>query len=1327
MNGALTMDGNGLNNVDQGIVSVTEKVTRYLDDLKNKLQAVVLSKEKQPENVATSEIKDESEKIGKEMTLDEAREINSGFASLGFEINRLKNAKFAEGFGHAANHIGKEKSTGRFFDAMSKIFERDRDAAEKSLIELAKDRKEGKETFLSLRKMTGTGALLGNLTMYGRLAFDVFGGGVAARIATRFGMGVAMAGATLAEAGKEARFMNEENENTSRIKDVDAAFDEAMKIYEIAKQNSSNFDKNGNPDKDSLSRAYQETIPMDILRRLAQKEGGVTNVIDKVFKWRIESVATKLQNQLNDINLSNLPKEEKEKKKSEVLYGFLRSPMLRDFDRAVGQSGMVDRSFMLLRTLEQTGKLATYGMIGDTLIRTLWNSIPNLMTSAEAAQAGDVASFTSPEIKPDQVTGEVMNASSEPVKAGEAISMFTSYEVKVGDNLTTIIYNQLRDSGMLKGLSREENLKIVETFKHKFEVADIKALGISSGNIDLIKPGEKIDLSLLNDKSVFEKDISWGTASTAPISAAPIVQSNNTATQSDFGLGKFDNLSKEELAARDGFQNPEEQVAQKDASSLAATTAIEEKTIQQEGMSKEQFTERLKLNLGSVVLDGDVRSYFFKNFDKIPDDEILKIKAMLLGSIMDSNNEDMKKIFEGKQPKDVMIQPIFGKIELTLPDKVNGQFVGASFDKDGSFDDGLIRPFGSVPSVGQITAEQPPAPVVDAKPVDVKIDQISVEKAVASEPAPIVPPTPEKLSQADAVEQVSTKPVPEIAPAISEPEPQVSTTQDKIKEILAEKVNEVAPPLAVESAVVADVVVAGSQKSIEESAQIKPQEVITPPIIPTIEAKTENVSVAPVVENVQKVEIAPTVPVVETAQKADVVLSEGITSTETNNDGIKLTEVELKSASEIYRKILDEVSPKFGLFGLFSKGGESDPSWQALAKENATDFVKKFMVTKEEIHMLDKPKSLPYSSDQGTKLAKHIFDFSNKGIKIQENESIQAYLDRAIRETVRAATEATNSANLESVTPSSATQEVTKGADAVLQETTKESVSPADIKAIEADANKASQIVEPMTQAQSIEQAPQAELKEQEKVTEPKPVEAVKETPPTTNQSGMEKLKVDDNLIKGVKPEDVQAPPVSNVTEAQPQAITTPVTNVPQPTITESVEVKQPPETAQTALPSQPIEQPANNFSNKDLKTLPFDKLPALTKEQEDTAFKFLGDTLKVIDKKGLLNTTRAVDTPLWKAIYDKPVDLMLGYMDKEARGRMINIGLIDKEYLERDSESYVRDVLKLNDSEIRMDTRLYNFNEKIKEFVKQGIRPFPEEKMQDYLRRVSRVMVLKK
>ncbi len=1307
------LNGSGETNPIEGIINkFEEKRKSFLNSLRDKLDAFTGKKE-QERPAALTEIADEAKKIFEETSIENVDNVNAGFAGLGFEINKFKNEKFRDGFAYAASTLGKDKNAGKFFKELSKIFDRDAKAADDSLEALKKDIKEGKNSFLSLKNMSGQAALIGNATMYGRLAFDIFGGGIAARVATRFGMGVAMATSVAAEAGKEMRANSEELINSTRVEDIDEAFEQAMKIYEIAKETDGKVDQNGNPSKESLDKAYQETIPMDILRRLAQNKKGTTNFVDKIFRWRIEKVAKKLSDQLDDINASSLSKEEKEIKKSNVLYGFLRSPMLKDFDRVVGQAGMVDRSFMLLRTLEQAGKLATYGMIGDTLIRSLWSAVPNLVSSVEAAET---TGFSNP-VAESVVAKPQVNDSS--LNAGEVISnvdtkfaplatfIGMSYEVKAGDNLTTIIYNQLRDSGMLKGLSREENLKIVETFKHKFEVADIKALGISSGNIDLIKPGEKIDLSLLNDKSVFEKDISWGTASTTPI-----VESASIATQGDFGLGRFDNLTKEELAARDGFQNPAEQVAQKDVSSPAATTVIEEKIIQQEGMSKEQFTERLKLNLGSVVLDGDVRSYFFKNFDKIPDDEILKIKAMLLGSIMDSNNEEMKKIFEGKQPKDVMIQPIFGKIELTLPDKVNGQFVGVSFDKDGSFDDGLIRPFGSVPSVGQITAEQPPAPVVDAKPVDVKIDQVSVEQVVASEPVPIVPPTPEKLSQADAVEQVFTKPVPEIAPAISEPEPQVSTTQDKIKEILAEKVNEVAPPLAVESAVVADVVVAGSQKSIEESAQIKPQEVITPPVV----------------ENVQKVEIAPTVPVVETVQKADVVLSEGITSTETNNDGIKLTEVELKSASEIYRKILDEVSPKFGLFGLFSKGGESDPSWQALAKENATDFVKKFMVTKEEIHMLDKPKSLLYSSDQGTKLAKHIFDFSNKGIKIQENESIQAYLDRAIRETVRATTEATNSANLESVTPSSATQEVTKGDDAVLQETAKEAVSLADIKATEADVNNASQVVEPMVQAQSIEQAPQAELKEQEKVTEPKPVETAKETPSTTtNQSGMEKLKVDDNLIKGVRPEDIQVPPVSNVTEAQPQAITTPVTNVPQSTITESVEVKQPPETTQTASSSQSIEQSANNFSNKDLKTLPFDKLPALTKEQEDTAFKFLGDTLKVIDKNGLLSTTRAVDTPLWKAIYDKPVDLMLGYMDKEARGRMINIGLIDKEYLERDSESYVRDVLKLNDSEIRTDTRLYNFNEKIKEFVKQGIRPFPEEKMQDYLRRVSRVMVLKK
>lgn len=498
-----------------------------------------------------------------ELPEKDKEKLNLGFAGLGFVVNKWKNEKFSAIFGKTADtlcstkneqgEIVNYKPTGRFLKALASISEREAKIAEKNLNDLRDEKRKGEGVVPSLKTVAGWGSLLGNTTKYGRMVFDVFGGGFAATASTRFGMFVATSTATIGEAGKEARFMNEEREDTSRIKDIDTAFDEAIRIQEMAKNRTDTLNEKGEPTKEALEKAYQETIPLDILRRLKDtNEKPASGLINKFFTWRIEKAVTKIQDQLTKIDASKyLTQEGKELAKRDILYGFLRSPMLRDFDKAVGQAGIVDTSFMLLRTLEQVGKTATYAMMADTLLRTLWNGLPSLISSAEAK-----------ELSGSSHPLGLLDNDTEAIPSKQAIiPLATTYEVKSGDTLTIIVRNQLKNAGKLEGLSPQGRLHLVETFINKFEDLGqdgLKAAGITSGNINKIYAGETINLSVLGDQKVvvIAKEIEAVVQDV--VSTAPSGVDQEMRNRAMDSLLNYDKLTEEELAASEGFQLPTE-------------------------------------------------------------------------------------------------------------------------------------------------------------------------------------------------------------------------------------------------------------------------------------------------------------------------------------------------------------------------------------------------------------------------------------------------------------------------------------------------------------------------------------------------------------------------------------------------------------------------------------------------------------------------------------------------------------------------------------------------------------------------------------------------
>jgi len=188
-------------------------------------------------------------------------------------------------------------------------------------------------------------------------------------------------------------------------------------------------------------------------------------------------------------------------------------------------------------------------------------------------------------------------------------------------------------------------------------------------------------------------------------------------------------------------------------------------------LSAAQFTERL--NPGSSVISPEFNTYFRDNFDAISDEDILKIKTKLLDNVMNGDNEDLKKIFAGKQPADLKIGSYFSNVELLLPANVDGQPVGISFKPDGSFDMDLHKNGLAAPSLPKLPVEVP-APVVET-PTEIEkppVADIILEK-------PVGPSTIDLTEAQDAAAQKLAESSP--AQAMAEQ----SVTAEQIKAAMA--------------------------------------------------------------------------------------------------------------------------------------------------------------------------------------------------------------------------------------------------------------------------------------------------------------------------------------------------------------------------------------------------------------------------------------------------------------------------------------------------------------------------------------------------------------
>jgi len=439
-----------------------------------------------------------------EMPPAEREEIGWKLHNIGFQIEKLKSTGLASGYGWLAEQCEEKPMLRRFFGAMKNQFAERVETTQKQMEEIEAARNEGKAEGL-MKQLGNAGYLSGNLLKYGRVVSDLVGW--TAGTPTRWVTLGAMATGSVLEGAKEARLENEEVKEQTRVQDIEKAAEEAWAVYEGALRN-----KGLNPDgehegisKEELIKAYQEKIPADILRRLAEnpKEGTGSTLVQKMFQKHIGWAANRIQKKLDAVEGATLDEKTKAAQKEAIIGRFGRSKMLGDFDRMLAQEGTIDALAMSARYGEKGAKMVVYGMMADSLYR-LWDrfgeafagrswDIPDLVSSAHAGGGGAVVAETI--MTPEEL--DVRDAEARAILEG-GIAALDQGAIEKG--MHTVV------SGDTLGHIAKGNMAVL-----RLSPDELRAIGVSSGDPNMIKVGEKIDTvhleELLNQKTALSAEL----------------------------------------------------------------------------------------------------------------------------------------------------------------------------------------------------------------------------------------------------------------------------------------------------------------------------------------------------------------------------------------------------------------------------------------------------------------------------------------------------------------------------------------------------------------------------------------------------------------------------------------------------------------------------------------------------------------------------------------------------------------------------------------------------------------------------------------------------
>ena len=328
-------------------------------------------------NVNEKEIKDEV----KNLTPKEKERVEIGLHNIGFIVEKKKSEYFAKTFGWIGSRLKDKKSTtARFIKGIEKSYKEEEKIASHRVLAGREVRK--------LSKVANIGYLVKNIVRPVKLLADATGATPGS--AQRLILAGAMLSGRMTGAMKEARLANEEVIQKTRIgrtkdlsegensvlarteedvKDVERAYEEAMKIYEKA-QGRAGKTKGGKEGKDNVSveelqNAYLRELPEDLQKRLENPAVG-NGFLQKVLRERLSVKVDLLNSDILKIE-ENQKISEKEKRKLIAQKISFFEKRLLDYDRLISKHGEIDEYAMLAKLAESTSKNVVRGMTAYSL------------------------------------------------------------------------------------------------------------------------------------------------------------------------------------------------------------------------------------------------------------------------------------------------------------------------------------------------------------------------------------------------------------------------------------------------------------------------------------------------------------------------------------------------------------------------------------------------------------------------------------------------------------------------------------------------------------------------------------------------------------------------------------------------------------------------------------------------------------------------------------------------------------------------------------------------------------------------------------------------
>lgn len=322
--------------------------------------------------------------------------VGFSLANMGYWIERWKGESLASAVEKAQNKLNpQERSlTDNFLSAIREKSARDAEVADKKMQDMEKNKQ-------ALRTAGSAGFVGKNIYNIARPIADYVGW--TATLPLRYVSIVAAGVAATYDIFKEMRLKEESAVNKTRIQDIDAAMEEAVRVYEKA-GGVYDFEKGGNGvGKEALKEAYlkdmafsDEKTPGSIRNRLSlHPESGILGrITNGVFRKHIEKSIGNLNSKIAKIDArTDWSQAKKDYKKERVFNNYRKR--IADFDRMLGQAGAVDTTAMLAKYGDYAGK-AVVAATAALMLKPAWDKFSDWLAGGTADRLPDIVGENGP-------------------------------------------------------------------------------------------------------------------------------------------------------------------------------------------------------------------------------------------------------------------------------------------------------------------------------------------------------------------------------------------------------------------------------------------------------------------------------------------------------------------------------------------------------------------------------------------------------------------------------------------------------------------------------------------------------------------------------------------------------------------------------------------------------------------------------------------------------------------------------------------------------------------------------------------------------------------